>query len=245
MVQENALNICIDSSGNEILDKDFDHTGYPGATNNQMELLACITALDEALALPELELVNKIVIYTDSLYVKENYLRAVFTWQNTGWRNQYGKPILNADLWKRLIKNVKRLYTIHKKVDIEWVKGHSKDPHNKAADKLARRSANLPLNPPIAVVQVRRKLSQKRTMSGSVEMKGQRLSIRIVTAEYLKTQRTNKYRYEVISKGSKYYQNVDTIFSDIDLRGGHCYLVSVNKNQKNPTITKVHSEIVK
>jgi len=265
MVQENALNIytdgssfssprvggigvrfiCVDRSGIEILTKDFDSPGYKGATNNQMELLACITALDEALSLPELHLIDKIVIYTDSLYVKDNYPRALFTWQKTRWRNQFGKPILNADLWKRLLKSVKRLYLLRKRVDIQWVKGHSKDPHNKAVNKLAKRSAKLPANSPLTVVQVRRKHSHKRTTPNSVEMKGQRLSIRIITAEYLRVQRTNKYRYEVISKRSKYYQCVDTIFGDVDLRAAHSYLVSVNKNQNNPTITKLHSEIPK
>jgi len=265
MMQENALNIytdgssfsspraggigirfiCVDCTGVEILAKDFELPGYKGATNNQMELLACITALDEAILLTELKRVVKIIIYTDSLYVKDNYLRALFNWPKTQWRNQYGKPILNADLWKKFIKNIKHLSQMRKKVDIKWVKGHCKDINNKAVDKMARNSAKMPLNPPLSIVKVRRKQSPNKTKPNSVAMKGQRLSIRIITEEYLKVQKIYKYRYEVISKRSEYYQCVDIIYGDVDLRGTHSYYVSVNDNPNNPTITKVHREIKK
>lgn len=265
MVQDNALNIYTDGSsysgpraggigmrfigvdklGNETFIKDMPSPGYEGATNNQMELLACITALEEAVAQDYVSGFGKIIIHTDSLYVKDNYARALFSWQKSRWRNKHGKPILNADLWKRLVKASKHLYAARLRLEFRWVRGHSKDEHNKAVDKLAKQSAKSAINPALTVVQVRRKLSPQRTRADSVTMRGQRLIIRIITAEYLRVQRTNKYRYEVMSRHSKYYQCVDTIYSDCELRGAHYYLVSVNRNQENPTILKVHAELSK
>jgi hypothetical protein len=123
------------------------------------------------------------------------------------------------------------------------VKGHSKDQHNKAADKLAKKSAKNPLNKPLSIVNVRRKKTAKSVEIGSVEMRRQRLVIRIITSEYLNTQRTNRYKYEVLSKGSKYFGNVDIIFSKETLKAGHHYEVSVNKNTCNPIIMRVLREI--
>ena len=265
MVQDNALNIYTDGSscpgprtggigirfigvdklGDQTFIKDLPTPGYEGATNNQMELLACITALDEALSQQYIYGFPKVIVHTDSLYVKDNYPRALFTWQKSRWRNHEGKPILNADLWKHLLKVAKRIYSAGAKIEFRWVRGHEKDQHNKAVDRLAKQSAKSAVKPPLTVVQVRRKLSSQQTRTGSVAMRGQRLVIRIITAEYLSVQRTNKYRYEVMSKQSKYYQCVDTIYGDCDLRGAHYYLVSVNRNQANPTILSVHAEVPK
>jgi hypothetical protein len=58
-----------------------------------------------------------------------------------------------------------------------------------------------------------------------------------------KTQRIVKYKYEVLSKGSKYFKNVDIVFSNIDMRVGHHYEVRVNKDTRNPRVTKVLREI--
>src|SRR3990170_1953357 len=147
MVQDNALNIytdgssyssprvggigirfiCVDRLGNENFIKDLACPGYEGATNIQMELLACITSLEEAISQDYILEVGKIVIHTDCLHVKDNYPRALWSWQKSGWRNRHGKPVANADLWKRLLKLVKRLYAARKTFEIRWVRGHSTD----------------------------------------------------------------------------------------------------------------------
>jgi ribonuclease HI len=231
--------VTIDELGN---DKPFDVDlpGYQGATNNQMELQACIQALKEAQKKYNLMEFKKIVINSDSRYVVNNYKNALFYWSKSGWKNLDGRPVENANLWKEFLKQVKRT---GRRVDLNWVKGHSKDIHNKAVDKMAKKSAKNPLNKPLSVVSVRRKISSKATQIGSVEMLGQRLSIRIITTEYFRLQKLYKYRYEVMSKTSKYFGNVDLIFSEISIRDGHCYKVTMNRNTKNPTIMKVLSEI--
>jgi ribonuclease HI len=231
--------ITIDEDGNDKI-SNFEQPGYQGATNNQMELYACILALKEAQHQFELRLFNKIIINTDSQYVTSNYPNAIFNWSKHGWKNRDGRPVENAEIWKDLIKQVKKT---EKRIEFNWVKGHSKDVHNKAVDKLAKKSAKNPLYKPLNIVSVRRKTSDKSTIVGSVKMQGQRLSVRIITTEYLRLPKLFKYRYEVISKTSKYFGNVDFIFSAISIRDGHCYRITVNKNTSNPMITKVLSEI--
>lgn len=152
-------------------------------------------------------------------------------------------PVLNAELWKQLIRNMKKIGV---RVDIYYVKGHSKSKHNKEADKLAKKSANKCRNKQLSVVNLRRKLSNKSVLLGSVKMSGQKIKIRIISSSYLKTQRIKKYKYEVISKKSKFYKCVDQIYGDKNiktLRVGHSYLVSLNKNNMYPQVSKVFCDI--
>lgn len=232
--------VGVNDAGDEVVD-DVEIPGFKGATNNKMELYACVAALREALEFRDLSLVSGFEIYTDSLYVADNYKSAMFEWPRNRWRNRDDRPILNAELWKDLVKLIRK--SAPRRVDIHWIKGHTKDQHNKAVDKLAKKSAKNPLNSPLTIVGVRRKKTKKSTELGSVEMRGQRISIRIITTEYLRVQRLFKYKYEVISKGSKYYGNVDDIFCCEVMREGHHYEVRVNKNTANPTVTKVLREV--
>jgi len=233
------LFITIDKNGHENI-LPIEQPGYKGATNNQMELLACVNALKEAQDNFNLIEFRKIIINSDSQYVVSNYKYALFNWSTNGWKNQDGRPMENAAIWKELLKQVRKT---GKRVDFNWVKGHAKDPHNKAVDKLAKKSAKNPLHKPITNVSVRRKTSSNSTLIGSVLMLGQRLSIRIISAEFLRLQRVYKYRYEVMSKASRYFGNVDLIFSTLSIRDGHCYKVAVNRITKNPMIIRVLSEI--
>ena len=110
----------------------------------------------------------------------------------------------------------------------EWVKGHKNDPHNKAADKLADQSSHGYQSKSISVVTVRRKKSKEVTKVGSVRPSGQRIAVRIITSQSLRKQRVIKYRYEVISPGSKYFNKVDFAYSELILRDGHSYIVTMN-----------------
>jgi ribonuclease HI len=232
--------VGVNEAGDEVFD-DMELPGFKGATNNKMELYACVAGLREALEYRDLSLVSRFEIYTDSMYVAENYRAAMFEWPRSRWRNRDGRPILNAELWKELVKLIKK--SSPRRVEISWIKGHSKDKHNRAVDKLAKKSAKNALNPPLTIVGVRRKKTKKSTEIGSVEMRGQRISVRILTTEYLPIQRLFKYKYEVISRGSKYFGNVDDIFCCEVMGEGHHYEVRVNKNTANPTVMKVLREL--
>lgn len=101
--------------------------GASETTNNQMELLAAISAL-EALEKP-----SKITVVTDSAYVKNGVTGWIFGWKKNGWRTSNKKPVKNVELWQRLDQAAAR-HT----VTWEWVKGHAGHPENERADELAR-----------------------------------------------------------------------------------------------------------
>jgi len=101
--------------------------GEAETTNNRMELLAAINAL-ETLAKP-----STLTIVTDSSYVKDGITSWIHGWKARGWKTAAKKPVKNEDLWKRLDEATQR-HT----VTWEWVKGHAGHPENERADELAR-----------------------------------------------------------------------------------------------------------
>ena len=233
--------VIINSSGQEEVE-DISPVGYAGATNNQMELKACIKGLEEAMCHPAYDNIGRIAINSDSQYVIENRQRAFYVWSKSKWCNHQGKPVDNAALWKELLRTVKKC---DKRVEFYWVEGHAKSRHNKAADKLAKQSSKSAFNPPLNVVKVRRKRSVRSVEPGCVPMLSQRISIRIITDEYLKPQKRYKYKYEVISKSNPCSGNVDFATSEILLNAGHCYSIRFNDKPRNPTIIKMFKELPK
>jgi ribonuclease HI len=101
--------------------------GAADTTNNQMELMAAISAL-ETLAKP-----SEITIVTDSAYVKDGITKWIHGWKKNGWRNASKKPVKNTELWQRLDEATKR-----HQITWEWIKGHAGHPENERADELAR-----------------------------------------------------------------------------------------------------------
>ena len=100
--------VLIDPSGEEQV-QDFEFAGYPNATNNQMELYACIMALKEAMKLNLPSNITEVVIKSDSRYVVDNYKKAMFEWSKTRWRARSGRPVLNAEWWKELVKCIRKI----------------------------------------------------------------------------------------------------------------------------------------
>ncbi|NYS24203.1 ribonuclease HI [Rhodobacteraceae bacterium 2376] len=101
--------------------------GEAETTNNRMELMAAIMAL-EALSRP-----SAITIVTDSAYVKNGVTQWIHGWKRNGWRTASKKPVKNAELWQRL-----DAARAPHDVTWEWVKGHAGHPENERADELAR-----------------------------------------------------------------------------------------------------------
>jgi ribonuclease HI len=99
-------------------------------TNNRMELLAAISAL-EALTRP-----STVRLYTDSRYVMDGITKWIKGWKRNGWKTADKKPVKNMDLWQRLDLAV----TPHR-VDWHWVKGHAGHVENERVDVLARKAA--------------------------------------------------------------------------------------------------------
>ncbi len=227
------------SKDEEILD--IDSPSYQNTTNNQMELYAVIKALKHVESRVNFHKVSRIIILTDSQYVSENYTNAIFNWSKNKWFLKNGAPVQNADLWKELVRTFARIKC---RIDIRWIKGHSKNVDNKAVDKIAKLSAKGRIKKVFKPMTVRRKLSPNKVNPGSIESVGQRISIRIITDEFLPVQKLFKYKIEVISKRSKYYNCVDFLYSKHLLKAGHSYILSLKKDENLLTISNCIKEIV-
>ncbi|WNZ57966.1 ribonuclease HI [Microbulbifer sp. EKSA008] len=105
--------------------------GEAHTTNNRMELLAAIKAL-EALKQP-----CKVDLHTDSQYLRQGITGWINNWKKNGWKTASKKPVKNADLWRQLDESVSQ-----HDVEWHWVKGHAGHPGNERADQLANRGVD-------------------------------------------------------------------------------------------------------
>ncbi len=101
--------------------------GEPNTTNNRMELMAAISAL-EALKKP-----CRVDLHTDSQYLRDGVMTYLARWKRNGWRTADKKPVKNIDLWQRLDKAMQE-----HQIRWHWVRGHSGHDLNERADLLAR-----------------------------------------------------------------------------------------------------------
>ena len=101
--------------------------GEAETTNNRMELLAAISALNALKSACEVDL------HTDSKYVMDGISKWIFGWKKNGWKTAAKKPVKNAELWQALDQANQR-----HKVKWHWVKGHNGHAENERADELAR-----------------------------------------------------------------------------------------------------------
>lgn len=238
--------ILINEDGEEEEDVPY-LSGYSGATNNQMEIRAPVEALKSALGRhPPFDPTRyrKIIVFTDSQYVANNYMTAMFMWASNGWVKKGGAPVDNAVDWKELVSLIRKAGKAGKRVDIRWAKG-KKSVRGKAVDKEAKRSAAAAPARQLRPFAVRRKRSKLELDRGSVRMEGQRLTIRITKSEAQALHGLAKYWYEVRSKKSPFHDRRDVIYADpaFPIRAGHTYHVRVNDETANPRIVKLFREV--
>jgi ribonuclease HI len=100
--------------------------GEPITTNNRMEMMAAIRAL-QALKRP-----CAITLYTDSVYLRDGITKWIHGWRRNGWKTADRKPVKNAELWQELLDAA-----APHRIDWRWVKGHAGHPENERADRLA------------------------------------------------------------------------------------------------------------
>jgi ribonuclease HI len=101
--------------------------GEANTTNNRMEMMAAISAL-EAIKKP-----SHVELHTDSVYLRDGITKWIFGWRRNGWRTADKKPVKNVELWQRL-----EIAAARHKVDWRWLKGHAGHIENERADELAR-----------------------------------------------------------------------------------------------------------
>ena len=119
--------------GAVIFDQDNRQKNISGSekntTNNRMELLAAI------MSLKKIKTNSEVVIFTDSIYVKNGITEWMKNWKKNGWKNSNKKPVKNKDLWVKLDKLCEA-----NNVSWKWVKGHSTNEFNNLADELATKA---------------------------------------------------------------------------------------------------------
>ncbi len=101
--------------------------GEAETTNNRMEMMAAIAALET------LERPSALTVVTDSTYLKDGITGWIHGWKQNGWKTSNRKPVKNTDLWQRLDRAQAR-----HQVKWEWIKGHAGHEQNERADRLAR-----------------------------------------------------------------------------------------------------------
>ncbi len=101
--------------------------GERDTTNNRMEMMAAIQALEA------LKRASRVDLYTDSVYLRDGITKWIHNWKAKGWKTAAKKPVKNVDLWQRLETAMAR-----HEVEWHWVKGHAGHPENERADSLAR-----------------------------------------------------------------------------------------------------------
>jgi ribonuclease HI len=228
------------------LETPYEVAGFQSATNNQMELQACIEAL-HALSRGRVALdpavYRKLVFWTDSQYLANGFDSARYSWPRARWLTRDGNPVANTALWKELLRLATR---VGRPVDFQWVKGHKDSFFNKRADKLAKTSAKAPvLRGPLDQRKVRRKTTTEAIQRGSVEMSGQQMTIRLFEELDQSDQGLVRFKYEVLSKRSPFFGKVDYIWAarGAPMRAGHIYRVRVNRDTRAPRIVKLVGEV--
>ena len=105
-------------------------------TNNRMELTAAIKALEYCAKQERKQLsLKQIKIYTDSTYLKEGITVWIKNWEKNNWKTADKQNVKNVDLWKKL-----KELTAFNEIEWNWIKGHSENPMNELADKLAKKA---------------------------------------------------------------------------------------------------------
>lgn len=121
---------CVDGQG-ALHEREYSQ-GYVRTTNNRMELMAVIAAL-EALTKP-----CEVLLISDSKYVTDAFNQHwIDGWLKKGWKTAGKKPVKNVDLWERLLRAMEP-----HRVTFQWVKGHDGHPENERCDRLATTAAD-------------------------------------------------------------------------------------------------------
>ena len=238
-----GVGIClvwVNESGNEEFEE-YAPIGWQKATIDEMEIEACTVGLQEAnRILNDRNQFRRVLIFSDSKYVVDNYFSAMHIWPKKRWLGTSGMPVENIELWKRLKREVNKCPI---KVDIEWVKAHKGNKYNQAADRLAKQSSEMPFNRPFSHSETGRKWSDRSTKRGCVPVSGQETKIRIISREYKSRAKTFEYRYEIIDPNDLSYKDLDFIYYDEYLSRNKCLKVRFNTESKRPSILEIIEEL--
>ena len=217
--------------------------GYESSTNNRMELLACVTAMEHIC--DNVIGVQRVQIVTDSRYVHDNIPRAE-GWRHNDWKNRYDRPIENADLWQRFL-SVRRKLRV--RTDFVWSKG-KKSPILKAVDSDAKAAARQ---------HTERDFGFKEGKVGRSKLKGVKRSAALLPAEGQEAvihisrtsmvNRIDKIDFDLYAEDKREFTDKFRAYTDASiaaqLHRGHVYRVRFNRDPNYPRIEWIIEEIPK
>lgn len=222
--------------------------GYFESTNNRMELTAMIKAFEWFIVESPIRRLNRLVIITDSEYVLNNYKNIIY-WRDNDWKDQYGKPYENKDLWEKFLKLEQRAKN---QPDIKWEKGKTR-PILDRVDWLAKEGSGHPTQKDHGFQ------SGKFTSTRSKNKKGATLYPANNQEEIIRVYRKNIYGkndnelyriiFDLYNKDEKIYKEKYIAYHNkacIMLKRNNCYKVKLNGNPKMPMIIKaMHIDYIK
>jgi ribonuclease HI len=219
--------------------------GYQSSTNNRMELLACLKAMEYVRDHVAGLNTQRVQIVTDSKYVHENIPR-VEEWRHNKWKNRYGRPIENDDLWKQFLSLRGKLGV---RADFQWRKG-KKSPILKAVDDAAKGAARAPWERDFGFrggKVGRSKVKDARTSATLFAASGQEVVIHIYWSRVVGQQ--GKVNFNVYSEAKREFMEKYTGYARLDLAAelhrGHVYRVRFNDNPRYPVIEEITEEVQK
>lgn len=213
-----------------------DFISYTKATNQDMELRACVDGL-ELVINEDLSHFKKVMIVTDSKFIYENWGNAYFWHRERRWRRTiYGDPVVHKEKRKELVKYMRNIYQIHwKNVDFDLVKWHKDNEYNNKADKSAVKWAQSKIRVLGNNSEVRKKIFKKTTWFKNwyLPVQWQEILIHIYSSRYLR-KGGFRYNYEVVSWNSDFFMNANWIFyNKTVLSAEFIYLVKMKNDGSN------------
>lgn len=224
-------------------DEELQYAGYFSTNSVRMEIEACIFAHEWVGDKGRLLDVQRFQIVTDSTHVFENYNRAP-CWSQNRWRNVYGRPVENKDLWKKLL-SIRRSLKV--RVDVVWTKG-KKSPILKAVDRSAKLAAKTPTEIDWGFKSGKVGRSKNR-VAGAAKMfpaAGREVIIRIYQTLSVRRDE-HKVKFQLYSDEKsgffeKYFAYADAVVGN-RLHRHHIYLVRMNDVMQYPRIEGISAEI--
>jgi ribonuclease HI len=216
--------------------------GYESSTNNRMELLACVSAMEHIR--DNVIGVQRVQIVTDSRYVHDNIPRAE-DWRHNDWRNRYGRPIENADLWQKFL-SVRRKLRI--RTDFVWLKG-KKSAILKAIDSDAKGAARQPRKRDFGFKEGkvgRSKVKGAQTSAALFPANGQEAIIHIYRKSMVN--QVDKIDFDLYGKQCGFtgkFRAYAEVEIGVELHRGHVYRVRFNNDPHYPRVESIVGEVPK
>lgn len=220
-------------------DDESDYISCIDATISDMELQACIDGLKIAYN-RDLSRFLKVMVISDSTFLKDGAYNAQGNRLRTKRYWKYWEPIKHVEQRKELVKIMQKFFNKHRKfIYFDWVEAHAGNEFNEKADKSAWDWARSKIKKQRGKTLSRSKFLKSKP--GKIGMAWQEILIHIIWTTWFKQQKTNKYKYEVVSRDSPYFMRINDIYFEKYLSAEKIYKVKFSDDDKNRFVVDIIS----